>query len=241
MAEEISSTWYPLGATFLPREADGVAFRLWAPHAEAVSVVGTFNDWKPGAHSLSPSHGGVWSCIVPCARVGDEYKFVLCRGKDTFSRVDPRTLKVTNSAGNGVLWHKITGESSGIFKASPRSGLVVYELHIGTFNSNKNTGPGNFVSAMQKLPYLCDLGINAIELMPVTEFAGDFSWGYNPSHPFAVKSIYGGPQGLFDFVQASHALGIAVILDVVYNHFGPGDLSLWQFDGWSENGLGMSQ
>lgn len=238
MAEDTDSTIYPLGASFLPNEKDGVAFRVWAPSADAVSVIGTFNDWNPGAHSLSSSDEGIWSCIVPNARVGDEYKFSLSRGENIFTRVDPRALKVSNSIGNGILWHKTSGKPAKSFKASSRNGLVIYELHIGTFNASKETGPGTFASAIGKLSYLVDLGINAVELMPIAEFAGDFSWGYNPAHPFAVKSTYGGPQGLYDFVEACHVLGIAVILDVVYNHFGPGDLSMWQFDGWSEHGYG---
>jgi 1,4-alpha-glucan branching enzyme len=87
---------------------------------------------------------------------------------------------------------------------------------------------------LPKLPYLRDLGINAIEIMPVVEFSLDHSWGYNPSQPFSVESALGGPQGLYKFVKAAHAYHIAVILDVVYNHFGPGDLDLWRFDGWSD-------
>jgi 1,4-alpha-glucan branching enzyme len=74
--------------------------------------------------------------------------------------------------------------------------------------------------------------------MPIAEFAGDYSWGYNPAHVFAVESSYGGPNGFKEFVKAAHRLGLGVVLDVVYNHFGPSDLDLWQFDGWSENGLG---
>jgi 1,4-alpha-glucan branching enzyme len=74
--------------------------------------------------------------------------------------------------------------------------------------------------------------------MPIAEFAGGYSWGYNPAHPFAVESEYGGPKGLKELVKAAHAKGIAVILDVVYNHFGPSDMDLWQFDGWNENGMG---
>ncbi|MFN0067717.1 MAG: alpha-amylase family glycosyl hydrolase [Limisphaerales bacterium] len=98
--------------------------------------------------------------------------------------------------------------------------------------------PGTFASAIEKFPYLKELGVNTVEVMPVAEFVGDFSWGYNPAHPYAVESVYGGPDGLLEFVEAAHAHGLAVILDVVYNHFGPGDASMWQFDGWSENGYG---
>ena len=74
--------------------------------------------------------------------------------------------------------------------------------------------------------------------MPIAEFPGGYSWGYNPAHPFAVESEYGGPVGLKELVKAAHAKGIAILLDVVYNHFGPTDMDIWQFDGWSENRLG---
>jgi 1,4-alpha-glucan branching enzyme len=116
--------------------------------------------------------------------------------------------------------------------------LVIYEMHVGTFHVKDEGRGGTFDTAIEKLPYLRELGINAVELMPVAEFSGDFSWGYNPAHPFAVESIYGGPDGLKRFIKAAHQHGIAVIVDVVYNHLGPSDLSLWQFDGWHENGKG---
>src|SRR5690606_26965584 len=86
--------------------------------------------------------------------------------------------------------------------------------------------------------HLRRLGVNAVQLMPAMEFAGDLSWGYNPAHIFAIESSYGGPEGFRKFVRAAHEAGIAVILDVVYNHFGPSDLDLWRFDGWGEEGKG---
>ena len=113
---------------------------------------------------------------------------------------------------------------------------MIYELHIGTFNDDKETDtPGTFARAIEQFDHLKRLGVNVIQVMPTAEFAGDFSWGYNPAHIFAVETAYGGPRAFKDFVQAAHAAGIGVILDVVYNHFGPSDLDLWQFDGWSEN------
>jgi 1,4-alpha-glucan branching enzyme len=122
------------------------------------------------------------------------------------------------------------------FTMPPRNELVIYEMHVGTFNDAPGSGPGTFDEIIPMLPYLGKLGINAVQIMPVAEFPLDFSWGYNPSQPFAVETALGGPQGLFQFVKAAHAQGIAVLLDVVYNHFGPGDLDLWRFDGWSEPG-----
>ncbi|MGL4831643.1 MAG: alpha-amylase family glycosyl hydrolase, partial [Propionibacteriaceae bacterium] len=89
-----------------------------------------------------------------------------------------------------------------------------------------------------KFDHLRSLGVTAVELMPIMEFAGDLSWGYNPAHLFAVESSYGGPDALKTFVREAHKAGLGVILDVVYNHFGPSDLATWQFDGWSENGKG---
>jgi 1,4-alpha-glucan branching enzyme len=119
------------------------------------------------------------------------------------------------------------------FTMPPWNELVVYEMHVGTFDDAPGTGPGTFAEIIPKLPHLAGLGINAIEIMPVAQYAGDYSWGYNPSQPFAVESALGGPQGLYQFVKAAHAQNIAVILDVVYNHFGNDDLDLWCFDGWS--------
>jgi len=116
--------------------------------------------------------------------------------------------------------------------------LVIYELHVGTFNAPDEKHVGTFLSVVEKLPYLRDLGINCIELLPATEFPGSRSWGYNPANPFALESDYGGPVAFKELVKRAHQHGIAVVLDVVYNHFGPGDLDLWQFDGWHENGGG---
>jgi 1,4-alpha-glucan branching enzyme len=223
-----------MGAIPLKR---GVGFRVWAPHATGCSVVGSFNDWDAAAHPLAAEENGHWAARVEDAKVGDEYRFILRNGETELSRIDPWARKVTNSVGNGVIWQPPAPAAEPRFKPPTLDALVIYELHIGSFHTAPGQ-PGTFASAIEKLPYLRDLGINAVEVMPVAEFAGDFSWGYNPAHPFAVESAYGGPEGLLAFVRAAHDQGIAVILDVVYNHFGPSDLSLWQFDGWQENNQG---
>jgi 1,4-alpha-glucan branching enzyme len=218
----------------------GVLFRVWAPHADAVFVTGSFNDWAEDAHPLSREDGGLWAAEVSEARPGDEYKFALRNGDQTLLRNDPRARQVTHSSGNSVIYDPASfdwGEDSS-FQRPPWNELVVYEMHVGTFNDLPGGGPGTFQDAIAKLPYLGGLGVNAVELMPVSEFPGGFSWGYNPSHPFAVETDYGGPDGLKAFVKAAHAQGLAVFLDVVYNHFGPSDLDLWRFDGWFENDLG---
>ena len=111
--------------------------------------------------------------------------------------------------------------------------LVIYELHVGTFAGTADKR-GTFDAAAKRLAYLRKLGVSAVQVMPPFEFAGDISWGYNPAHMFAIESSYGGPDAFKRFIRDAHAQGIAVIVDVVYNHIGPSDLDLWRFDGWSE-------
>ena len=218
--------------------ADGTTFRVWAPHAARVCVVGTFNDWSPDAHELEPEGNGCFALDVGAARPGDEYRFVIENGDQRLSRIDPCAREVTHSAGNGRIHDPAFDWSGDTFRMPPHNELVIYELHIGTFQRPSPGEPGTFDHAIAGLDHLVELGINAVEVMPITEFAGHLSWGYNPALPFAIEHSYGGPAGFKRFVKAAHARGIAVILDVVYNHFGPSDLHLWQFDGWSENGLG---
>lgn len=116
--------------------------------------------------------------------------------------------------------------------------MVIYEMHIGTFNDAAGGSPGNFNSAIGRLDQIQALGINAVKVMPLSEFAGDFSWGYNPAHVYAVEGIYGAINEYKRFVNECHARGIAVIQDVVHNHYGPSDLDIWRFDGWYQNNLG---
>jgi 1,4-alpha-glucan branching enzyme len=219
--------------------AKGVAFRVWAPHAEKVSVTGTFNNWSATATPLAAEKNGCWSINVSGAKTGDEYKYLVHGPKGPLSRIDPYARKVTGLAGNGVVYDpKAFDWGDNKFCMATDNELVIYEMHIGTFNVKEKGRPGTFESAIEKFPYLKELGINAVEVMPIMEFPGDFSWGYNPAHPFAIKGIYGGPDGFKRFVKAAHTQGIAVIVDVVYNHFGPSNLDLWQFDSWSENEKG---
>ncbi|WP_230471140.1 alpha-amylase family glycosyl hydrolase [Hymenobacter jejuensis] len=214
--------------------ASGTTFRVWAPHAKAVSVIGTFNDWNAKTHPLKAEGNGYWAADV-AAQPGAEYKFWIRNGKQVLKRNDPYARAVTNSAGNSIVFDPAYDWEDDHFEMPAWNTLVIYELHVGTFNPKSPDEPGTFYDVIEKLPYLQELGINAIEVMPATEFPGGRSWGYNPSHPFALETDYGGPQGFKELIKQAHRHGIAVILDVVYNHFGPGDLDLWQFDGWSEN------
>jgi 1,4-alpha-glucan branching enzyme len=225
------------GMGAIPHEG-GTTFRVWAPHAEAVSVMGTFNDWSAEANPLEPEENGYWAANVAGAGPGDQYKYVLTSADGQLERLDPYARKVTNSVGNSVVYDRSFDWGEDDFQMPAWNELVIYEMHVSTFQAQPGIGGGTLQTAMEKLSYLRELGVNAIELMPVMEVPGGISWGYNPALPFAVESDWGGPDALKEFVRAAHEHGLAVILDVVYNHFGPTDLVLWQFDGWRENDLG---
>jgi 1,4-alpha-glucan branching enzyme len=219
-------------------QPQGAAFRVWAPHADSVSVVGSFNEWDPKACPMVQEEGGTWYALVPEAEEGQGYLYHIRNGEKEFTRPDPRARLMENSIGNSLIWKPKPEAAGEKFTAPLMNEMVIYEMHIGSFNVPEGAPHGTFTTAIEKFSYLKELGINTIEVMPVAEFAGDMSWGYNPACPYAVESAYGGPDGLLAFVKAAHAQGIAVIMDVVYNHFGPSDLGLWQFDGWSENDKG---
>jgi 1,4-alpha-glucan branching enzyme len=216
----------------------GAAFRVWAPFASAVSVTGSFNGWSPDVNPLAPEDGGTWSTDVDAVEAGDEYRFVIRNGDMTLSRNDPYARAVTSSVGNSIVIDPSFDWGDAPYRSPAWNELVIYELHVGTFNDSPGSGPGSFSSVSKRLDYLTGLGINAIELMPSMEFAADFSWGYNPANIFAIEQAYGGPDALKQLVRDAHEHGIAVIFDVVYNHFGPSDLDLWQFDGWGPPGKG---
>ncbi len=218
---------------------EGCKFSVWAPNAEEVFLIGTFNNWNKTEHPMERASDGWWSIDVPGAKPGDEYRYRIINTGNEYLRIDPYARRVTSSVGNTIITECRPEGRKSEFKSPPLNEMVIYELHIGTFGkSGAKTGPGDLEGAVDRLTYLRDLGINAIEVMPLAEFAGGYSWGYNPSHIFAVESDYGALCNFSDFVDEAHRLGIAVIVDVVYNHFGPSDLDLWQFDGWNENGKG---
>jgi 1,4-alpha-glucan branching enzyme len=210
----------------------GTAFRVWAPNAQSVSVIGSFNKWDGEKNIMAKDEAtGVWTAVVPSAKPGEEYMF-LVNGET--ERRDPRAREISR-AGKSVIYDPAAfdwGDTKA--PASALESLVIYQLHPGTFHDPDPTDdrPGTFRDAIEKLDHLAALGVNCVLLMPVNEFAGDHSWGYNPSDLFAIERTYGGPAALKEFVKEAHRRGIAVHVDVVHNHYGPGDLDLRQFDGY---------
>jgi maltooligosyltrehalose trehalohydrolase len=199
---------YPVGAEIVQ---GGVSFRIWAPDHETVGVVLDGG----GEHALEAEHNGYFSGIVR-GETGTRYRFRL--GQDTALYPDP-TSRFQPEGPHGpsqVIDPTAYRWSDASWKGVTIEGQVIYEMHVGTF-----TPEGTWASAAEKLPLLKEVGITLIEMMPVNGFPGRFGWGYDGVNLFAPTHLYGSPDDLRAFIDAAHAHGIGVILDVVYNHFGP--------------------
>jgi maltooligosyltrehalose trehalohydrolase len=192
-----------------------VRFRVWAPRAQTLAVA-----LGGSEHVLEPAEDGFWQADLD-ASAGDDYRYVLDGGEplaDPCSRWQP----------DGVLGPSRVLDT-GAFRIAPGpplplAELVLYELHVGTFSEE-----GTFDGAIPRLAALRDLGITAVELMPVSTFPGDRGWGYDGLYTWAPHAAYGGPAGLARFVDAAHRAGLGVVLDVVYNHLGPGSERITAF------------
>ncbi|MGA1631339.1 MAG: alpha-amylase family glycosyl hydrolase [Phycisphaerales bacterium] len=218
----------------------GVTFRTWAPFAVSVRVAGTFNGWSQTATPLYPEGGGFWSRDLLSIGAGTEYKFVVVGNGQTQWKSDPRGRIVTSPFNNNRVYDPNAFQWSDTpFSMPAWDDLVMMEVHPGTFGLDAGEAPpANFDECIDRLDHLTDLGVNAIALMPVNEFPGELSWGYNPTGLYAVEHSYGGPDALKRFIDEAHARGIAVFGDVIYNHWGPIEMDLWRFDGWSQGPWG---
>jgi maltooligosyltrehalose trehalohydrolase len=211
---------FAIGAEVHP---DGVHFRVWAPRRQSVEVV--FDDGELRL-PLRPEPGGYFSAFVEGVRAGKRYRFRLDGGEsfpDPASRFQPEGPHGPSEVVDPAFewtdqgWPGLTPE-----------GQVFYEMHVGTF-----TREGTFAAATGELGRLRDLGITAVELMPLAEFPGRFGWGYDGVDLYAPTRLYGRPDDLRRLVDAAHRAGLGVILDVVYNHFGPSGNYLPQYaDTW---------
>src|SRR5947209_14810224 len=197
----------PLGARQL--DEDRPEFRVWAPRATApvLTLDGT-------RHAMIDAGYGVWEAVVP-ATPGSDYRYVLDDGQempDPCSRWQPEGLRGPSRLLDVSV---LEAQRDDQFAPPPLEDLLIYELHIGTF-----TPEGTFAAAAERLGELAELGVTAIEIMPVAEFPGERGWGYDGVYISSAQSSYGGPVQLAALVAAAHRHGLAVFLDVVYNHVG---------------------
>jgi maltooligosyltrehalose trehalohydrolase len=202
-----------LGA--VPRDEGVVDFEVWAPQASRVAVRLNGAD-----HALARA-GESWEGSAP-GRHGDDYLFVV-DGRplpDPCSRRQPqgvrgpsRIMDVSNVGWSAAAWNGVELDT-----------LILYELHVGTFS-----GEGTFDGAIPHLKELAELGVTAVEVMPIATFPGERGWGYDGLYTYAPHEAYGGPDGFARFVDAAHRVGLGVVLDVVYNHLGPGSEAIGAF------------
>lgn len=187
-------------------------FKVWAPAARKMSVQVNGSAYAMGG----PDEHGIWRVEAPDVGPGAEYGFLIDDDPKVYP--DPRSQWQPNGvhALSRVYDQKTFVWTDARFQAPPLASALIYELHIGTF-----TPDGTLDAAIAKLDYLAELGVTHVELLPVASFAGNHGWGYDGVALYAVHEPYGGPDALKRFVDAAHQKGIAVLLDVVYNHFGP--------------------
>ncbi len=190
---------------------DGTLFRLWAPLQESVSLKIEGADPQP----MQADEDGWHRCTVADARTGTRYRFVLPDGleiPDPASRFQPQDVHGPSEVVDLSFYRWKTSDWTG----RPWEETVIYEMHIGCF-----TPEGTFKAAIERLDHLQALGVTALQIMPLSEFPGRYSWGYDGVLPYAPDSSYGRPEDFMALVDAAHERGISVFLDVVYNHFGP--------------------
>lgn len=207
---EVSAVASPQPGMGADPHAGGTSFRVWAPNATAAYLAGSFNNWSGTATPMASEGNGNWSLDIRNLAAGAEYKYVLTTPNGVLWKNDPRARQLTHSLGNTVTVDpQAFAWNQGSYSTPAWNEMVIYEMHLGTFRDVPGNAVGTLDTARLKLPYLQSLGINVVELMPLAEFPGDYSWGYNGGHPFAVEEAYGGAEALRRFVRDAHALGIA--------------------------------
>jgi len=230
----------------MSRMATPIEFALFAPYNEAVSLIGSFSDWQEIA--MQKDDRGYFRTQVELEDGTHQYKFRV-QSKSWFVEpdtwidiVDPYATDIDNPTQNGIVRLKDGQKIVDTYvwqhddKPLPADhSLVIYEMHMADFSGGEaDSNPrGKYKHALEKLDYLCELGINAIELMPVKEYPGDYSWGYNPRYFFATESSYGSTEDLKHFIDECHGKGIRVLMDGIFNHSeSESPLTQIDFDYW---------
>jgi malto-oligosyltrehalose trehalohydrolase len=202
----------PFGSEVRPA---GVLFQLWAPGATVVELALEQDNYAPAFFPMIDNGDGWYRLFSSLAGTGSRYRFRIDR---TLLVPDPASrCQAEDIHGPSVVVDPCSFSwQDGNWRGRPWEEAVIYELHIGAFSPN-----GRFPGVIERLDYLVELGVTAIELMPVADFPGQLNWGYDGVLPFAPDRAYGSPEDLKLLVQQAHARNLMVFLDVVYNHFGP--------------------
>ena len=227
-----------------PTECGGRVFRVWAPNAYSVRLVGNFTSWTGGIPMERVSEGGIWECKVEAGVVteGDAYKYEITGANGVKLKSDPygtyaeippetatRVYDIDGYEWRDEGWLKHRREKSGRMYGEP---MNIYEIHLGSWKRHDDGEPYTYSELAAELaPYVKQMGYTHVELMPVAEHPFDGSWGYQVCSYFAPTSRYGTPKDFMAFVDSMHEAGIGVILDWVPAHFPKDAHGLYEFDG----------
>jgi 1,4-alpha-glucan branching enzyme len=221
---------------------DGVWFRVWAPHARAVSVVGDFNNWIPGSHPMQRAEAeSVWELFIPGVKQYDVYKYCVTTAADQLMfKADPYAFHTETRPSNGSKVYELDGyewnDAAWLHSQQHRdivnSPMNIYEVHAGSWKTREDGTPYNYAELADLLiPYLQEMHYTHVELLPLTEYPFDGSWGYQVTGYFAPTSRYGTPKDFMAFVDKMHGAGIGVLMDWVPAHFPKDAFGLYMFDG----------
>ncbi|MHC4067024.1 MAG: alpha-amylase family glycosyl hydrolase, partial [Planctomycetota bacterium] len=222
----------PVGAT--PVTGGGTVFKVWAPTPTSAYVRGQFNSW--GLGDPMTGVGDYYTAHVPNAAYRQMYKYYFQPGAVWKPDARARSLNPGDNYNSHIEdpFNYVWGDAG--FETPPFEEMIIYELHVGTFAGRNDPAasgsiPATYADVAVHVDHLVELGVNVVELTPVTEFPWDFSAGYNPVSCWAAEWKYGDPDDLKAMIDVLHQNGIAVLLDIVWNHFSPTDNYLWYYDG----------
>ncbi len=220
---------------------NGYIFRVWAPHAQGVSVTGDWNFWNPDDLPMTYLEYGVWEAFSVYAKEGDAYKFCVRRADgSTVYKSDPygfRTCALPDTSNRvctleGFEWNDTAYRRQQAKRHLLDSPMNIYEMHFGSWRRKPDGSCYRYDELADELiPYLLDMGYTHVELMPITEYPYDPSWGYQVTGYYALTARYGSPQQFMTFVDKCHRAGIGVLLDWVPAHFPKDENGLYEFDG----------
>jgi len=236
----ISRSWRTFGCHFI-KEKNAHRFRVWAPNAQRVSVIGDFNFWDINTHICTRLHDGVWEIYISGLKDGDIYKYAVTdQNGHTIHKADPYAFHCETGPRTGskvwstenFKWHDGSWRRSQARKDIRKSALNIYELHIGSWRKDENALYPWYRSVADELAQYCaDMGYTHVELLPLAEYPFDGSWGYQVTGYFSPTSRYGTPQDFMYMVDKLHQSGIGVIMDWVPAHFPKDSHGLSYFDG----------